>query len=83
MYDRYNIINPFIVKRHQSPTNSELRYRGKFTEVEANDIMSLIYCKTFIAGISTWSDFVAVQRGNRNVIQEPAEMMEFITRNRI
>jgi len=75
MYDRYNIINP---KRQQ-----EWNSIKAFTEVEANDLMSLIYCKTFIAGISTWSDFVAVQRGNRNVIQEPTEMMEFITRNSI
>tara|TARA_R110002167_G_scaffold173603_1_gene372161 strand:+ start:1800 stop:2627 length:828 start_codon:yes stop_codon:yes gene_type:complete len=64
MYDRYNIINPFIVKNTKIKNSINV-----FTEVEANDIMSLIYCKTFIAGISSWSEFVKVQKGNRNVIE--------------
>lgn len=65
LYDEFNIINPYIVKK-TAPTSGTLRCKHTFTKVEALDLFHLLHSEEFIMGLSTWSEWVQRQRRYEN-----------------
>ena len=65
LWDEYNIINKW--KKVKEP----MGHYFPFTKVEALDLFHLIHSEIFIMGLSSWSEWVSVQRRHSNCIVPP------------
>tara|TARA_X000001382_G_scaffold7943_2_gene5817 strand:- start:758 stop:1534 length:777 start_codon:yes stop_codon:yes gene_type:complete len=73
LWDEYDIINKWKknTTKEKSKYQSLLGHYFDFTQDEALDLFHLLYSETFIMGLSTWSEWVRVQRRHSNCISPP------------